>query len=126
MVLYVALDDDGCLTSPSGVNMAEFPLEPMLAKMLLVSGKVTYLLQSSPQLPRKVQSCVGCCGLLGAACGLVVVRLRLARLRFGYGFTCGSVAWIVEVSPIVDRFVFYVSKQLNTGTVFIFRRVWLF
>ncbi|CAB3982885.1 probable ATP-dependent RNA helicase DHX35 [Paramuricea clavata] len=34
-----ALDDDGCLTSPRGVNMAEFPLEPMLAKMLLVSGE---------------------------------------------------------------------------------------
>jgi HrpA-like RNA helicase len=41
VVLYVALDDDGCLTSPLGVNMAEFPLEPMLAKMLLVSGKDT-------------------------------------------------------------------------------------
>ncbi|XP_046842076.1 probable ATP-dependent RNA helicase DHX35 isoform X1 [Xenia sp. Carnegie-2017] len=34
-----ALDDDGCLTTPLGVNMAEFPLEPNLAKMLLVSGE---------------------------------------------------------------------------------------
>ena len=40
MILYIALDDDGRLTSPLGVNMAEFPLEPMLAKMLLVSGQV--------------------------------------------------------------------------------------
>ena len=102
MVLHVALDDDGCLTSPSGVNMAEFPLEPMLAKMLLVSGNVTYLLQSSPLMAQEgpimqyLCCCVGCCGLLGAACGLAVVRLRLARHRFGYGFTCGSVAWSVE------------------------------
>ncbi len=55
VVFSVALDDDGCLTSPLGVNMAEFPLEPMLAKMLLVSGKVTFLLQVPRQLPRKDQ-----------------------------------------------------------------------
>lgn len=38
LILHIALDDDGRLTTPFGVNMAEFPLEPMLAKMLLVSG----------------------------------------------------------------------------------------
>lgn len=38
--MFLALDDDGCLTTPLGVNMAEFPLEPNLAKMLLVSGKM--------------------------------------------------------------------------------------
>ena len=52
VVFSVALDDDGCLTSPLGVNMAEFPLEPMLAKMLLVSGTVTLLLQV-PNCPGK-------------------------------------------------------------------------
>ena len=57
MVLYVALDDDGCLTSPLGVNMAEFPLEPMLAKMLLVSGKDTVLLVFIIQ---NLRCCVDC------------------------------------------------------------------
>ncbi|KAL4234591.1 ATP-dependent RNA helicase [Mactra antiquata] len=33
-----ALDDNGNLTSPLGLRMAEFPLTPMFAKMLLVSG----------------------------------------------------------------------------------------
>ncbi|KAL5021560.1 hypothetical protein ScPMuIL_000715, partial [Solemya velum] len=33
-----ALDDNGNLTSPLGLQMAEFPLSPMFAKMLLVSG----------------------------------------------------------------------------------------
>ena len=33
-----ALDKHGKLTEPLGINMAEFPLEPMIAKMLLVSG----------------------------------------------------------------------------------------
>ncbi|KAJ8303288.1 hypothetical protein KUTeg_019684 [Tegillarca granosa] len=32
------LDDNGNLTSPLGLQMAEFPLPPMFAKMLLVSG----------------------------------------------------------------------------------------
>ncbi|XP_046552871.1 probable ATP-dependent RNA helicase DHX35 [Haliotis rubra] len=34
-----ALDDNGNLTSPLGLQMAEFPLSPMFAKMLLVSGE---------------------------------------------------------------------------------------
>ncbi|KAH3778420.1 hypothetical protein DPMN_179878, partial [Dreissena polymorpha] len=34
-----ALDDVGNLTSPIGLRMAEFPLTPMFAKMLLVSGE---------------------------------------------------------------------------------------
>ncbi|XP_031562645.1 probable ATP-dependent RNA helicase DHX35 isoform X2 [Actinia tenebrosa] len=34
-----ALDDNGKLVEPLGVSMAEFPLEPMIAKMLLCSGK---------------------------------------------------------------------------------------
>ena len=38
--IFLALDDDGRLTEPHGVNMAEFPLEPMIAKMLLVSGRL--------------------------------------------------------------------------------------
>eukprot|EP00058_Branchiostoma_floridae_P019398 XP_002604888.1 hypothetical protein BRAFLDRAFT_264370 [Branchiostoma floridae] len=40
-VLYAlgALDKDGELTRPLGSNMAEFPLSPMFAKMLLESGK---------------------------------------------------------------------------------------
>ncbi|CAH1269625.1 DHX35 [Branchiostoma lanceolatum] len=40
-VLYAlgALDKDGELTRPLGSNMAEFPLSPMFAKILLESGK---------------------------------------------------------------------------------------
>lgn len=34
-----ALDDNGSLTEPLGVRMAEFPLDPMLSKMLLSSGE---------------------------------------------------------------------------------------
>lgn len=34
-----ALDDDGKLANPLGVRMAEFPLHPMFAKMLLVSAE---------------------------------------------------------------------------------------
>ncbi|KAF8781810.1 putative ATP-dependent RNA helicase DHX35 like protein [Argiope bruennichi] len=34
-----ALDDNGALTSPLGVQMAEFPLHPMFSKLLLVSGE---------------------------------------------------------------------------------------
>ena len=37
--LITALDDNGNLTSPLGLQIAEFPLPPMFAKMLLVSGK---------------------------------------------------------------------------------------
>ena len=33
-----ALDDDGKLTNPLGMQMAEFPLNPMFARMLLLSG----------------------------------------------------------------------------------------
>ncbi|XP_064610368.1 probable ATP-dependent RNA helicase DHX35 [Liolophura sinensis] len=33
-----ALDDNGILTDPLGLRMAEFPLSPMFAKLLLVSG----------------------------------------------------------------------------------------
>ncbi|GIX81510.1 probable ATP-dependent RNA helicase DHX35 [Caerostris darwini] len=34
-----ALDDNGALTSPLGVQMAEFPLHPMFSKLLLMSGE---------------------------------------------------------------------------------------
>ncbi|GFU54840.1 probable ATP-dependent RNA helicase DHX35 [Nephila pilipes] len=34
-----ALDDNGALTSPLGIQMAEFPLHPMFSKLLLVSGE---------------------------------------------------------------------------------------
>lgn len=37
----IALDDNGSLTRPLGLRMAEFPLHPMFAKMLLTSGKST-------------------------------------------------------------------------------------
>lgn len=33
-----ALDDQGKLTQPTGVTMAEFPVDPFLAKMLIASG----------------------------------------------------------------------------------------
>lgn len=33
-----AIDNDCCLTDPLGLQMAEFPLDPMLSKMLLFSG----------------------------------------------------------------------------------------
>ena len=41
-VLYAlgALDEDARLTEPLGLQLAEFPLEPMLAKFLLSSGGV--------------------------------------------------------------------------------------
>ena len=34
----IALDDSGQLTDPLGIKMAEFPLNPMYARMLLLSG----------------------------------------------------------------------------------------
>lgn len=37
--LSPALDDNGNLTSPLGLQMAEFPLTPMFSKILLTSGK---------------------------------------------------------------------------------------
>lgn len=37
-IFYSAIDDDCQLTKPLGVNMAEFPLSPMFARMLLTSG----------------------------------------------------------------------------------------
>lgn len=37
-VLLTGLDQYGRLTDPMGVRMAEFPLSPMFAKMLLESG----------------------------------------------------------------------------------------
>lgn len=38
MCLLAGLDHYGRLTDPTGVRMAEFPLSPMFAKMLLESG----------------------------------------------------------------------------------------
>ena len=38
MVPLSALDDNGSLTDPLGIKMAEFPLNPMFARMLLLSG----------------------------------------------------------------------------------------
>ena len=37
-----ALDDNGNLTLPLGLQMAEFPLTPMFAKLLLVSGRFIF------------------------------------------------------------------------------------
>ena len=37
--LSPALDDSGNLTSPLGLQMAEFPLTPMFSKILITSGK---------------------------------------------------------------------------------------
>lgn len=37
-IVFSALDDNGNLTSPLGLQMAEFPLTPMFSKMLLASG----------------------------------------------------------------------------------------
>ena len=37
-----AIDEDCNLTSPLGLQMAEFPLTPMFSKMLLESGKMEY------------------------------------------------------------------------------------
>lgn len=34
-----ALDSDGNLTEPTGILMAELPLEPIFAKCLIMSGK---------------------------------------------------------------------------------------
>lgn len=36
----VALNDKGDLTDPLGLRMAEFPLNPMFARMLLMSGQL--------------------------------------------------------------------------------------
>ena len=36
--MCLAVDDDCQLTQPLGYNMAEFPLAPMFARMLLTSG----------------------------------------------------------------------------------------
>lgn len=38
VVLLAGLDNYGRLTDPMGLRMAEFPLSPMFAKMLLESG----------------------------------------------------------------------------------------
>lgn len=38
VVLAAGLDNYGRLTDPMGLRMAEFPLSPMFAKMLLESG----------------------------------------------------------------------------------------
>lgn len=38
-LFLVALDDKGDLTDPLGLRMAEFPLSPMFARMLLMSGQ---------------------------------------------------------------------------------------
>lgn len=37
-----AIDEDCNLSSPLGLQMAEFPLTPMFSKMLLESGKLNY------------------------------------------------------------------------------------
>lgn len=34
-----AIDEEGCLTDPLGVQMAEFPLHPLFSKLLLISGQ---------------------------------------------------------------------------------------
>ena len=38
------IDDHSKLSQPLGIRMAEFPLDPMFAKMLLVSGRKGNLL----------------------------------------------------------------------------------
>ena len=40
VVAMAALDDSGNLTDPLGLRIAEFPLNPMFARMLLQSGLV--------------------------------------------------------------------------------------
>ena len=37
-----AIDDNGALTNPLGMIMAEIPLEPVLAKCLIASGKANF------------------------------------------------------------------------------------
>ena len=46
----LALDDDGKLTNPLGMQMAEFPLNPMFARMLLLSGTHTEIYMYIHQL----------------------------------------------------------------------------
>ncbi len=36
---FVAIDDKGRLTDPLGLKMAEFPVDPIVARMLLKSGE---------------------------------------------------------------------------------------
>jgi len=38
-----AIDNNGDLTTPLGLTMAEMPLEPVLAKSLIASGKSSYI-----------------------------------------------------------------------------------
>lgn len=38
LFVCIALDDEGSLTSPMGERMVEVPLNPMFARMLLLSG----------------------------------------------------------------------------------------
>ena len=44
MLLVSGKSYNGNLTSPLGLQMAEFPLPPMFAKMLLVSGMSKWVL----------------------------------------------------------------------------------
>lgn len=46
MCTFIAIDTSGRLTDFTGLKMAEFPLEPMMAKMLLSSNefKVNYVI----------------------------------------------------------------------------------
>lgn len=38
-----AIDNNGDLTTPLGLTMAEMPLEPVVAKSLIASGKSSYI-----------------------------------------------------------------------------------
>jgi HrpA-like RNA helicase len=64
------LDDDCCLVRPLGVQIAEFPVEPQLAKMLLSSFEVS-ILPSPPPLTASLKKSVQCCPLL-RSCNLSV------------------------------------------------------
>ena len=39
--IFLAIDEDSELTNPLGTRMAEFPVSPMLSKMLLMSGNAS-------------------------------------------------------------------------------------
>ena len=46
-VYFTAIDDSSDLTDPLGNMMAEFPLSPMFARMLLMSGIYTVSLATA-------------------------------------------------------------------------------
>lgn len=39
LTYFTAIDSSGCLTDPTGLRIAEFPVEPIMAKMLISSNE---------------------------------------------------------------------------------------